>query len=113
VCITVERRFSEDQSLYIPSFHSFAEVIALERKQTEKKQHITASRGQIGTFVYGLVFVLIAIIVMIMLQGFLNTSAENFTNGTIGRTIYNNLMPLVAIGVLVAVVGLFIGIRGK
>jgi NADH:ubiquinone oxidoreductase subunit 6 (subunit J) len=88
-------------------------VIALKGKEQQEKQRITASRGQIGTFVYGLVFVLIAIIVMIMLQGFLNTSAENFTNGTIGKTIYNNLMPMVAIGVLVAVVGLFIGIKGK
>lgn len=85
----------------------------MKGKEQQEKQRITASRGQIGTFVYGLVFVLIAIIVMIMLQGFLNTSAENFTNGTIGKTIYNNLMPMVAIGVLVAVVGLFIGIKGK
>ena len=85
----------------------------MERKENEK-QHITkATRGQIGTFVYGLVFVLIAIIVMIMLQTFMNTSHENFTNGTIAKTIYNNIMPMVAIGVLVACVGLFIGIRGK
>jgi hypothetical protein len=71
------------------------------------------TRGQIGTFVYGLVFVMVAVIVLVMMMTYINGSSGNFTAGTIQRTVVDNIMPFAMIGLLIAIVGLFIGLRGK
>jgi hypothetical protein len=69
------------------------------------------SRGQIGGLIYGLVFVLVGVIVAVMLQVVLTNSLPNFTAGSIERMILSNIEPLVLVGLMVGVVGLFIGLK--
>lgn len=68
------------------------------------------TRGQ-SMFVYGLVFVMVALIVLVMLQTTVTAIAPNFTTGTTIRMVVDNIMPLAGVGLLLGVVGVFIGLK--
>jgi len=83
----------------------------LDQFKTGLRMSHGMQRGQIGTLIIGLIFVLVGMIVAVALQQIVVSSAENFTNGTIQRLIFNNIMPMVLLGLFVGVVGLFVGLR--
>ena len=66
-------------------------------------------KGQIGQVVIGLVFVLVAGIVLLLLNSFVTGSTGNFSG--ILKTIWDNIPILAGVGVLISVVSIFIGMR--
>ena len=76
----------------------------------EKNKVVSGSmKGQIGSVVVGLVFVLVAGIVLLLLNTFVTNSSPNFSG--ILKTIWDNIPVLAGVGVLISVVSIFIGMR--